>query len=115
MADDGGDCGASRIYIREDSQESLDRLRLGQKPHSDLGSHAECSLGTGEHASKVVARRFPGHAAQIHYLAVLQNHLHSQNVISGGAVGQAVGPSGVLGDIAAQAASFLARWVRSVA
>ena len=115
MADDCGNCGASRIHVRKDSQESLDRLRLGQEPHSDLGSHAERSLGTGEHASEVIARRFPGHAAQIHYLAVLQNHLHAQNVIGGGAVGQAVGPAGILGNVAAQATRFLAGWVRGVA
>ena len=47
--------------------------------------------------------------------SVLQHHLHPQHVVGGGAVGQAVRPAGVLGDVAPQAARPLARRVRRVA
>ena len=71
-------------------------------------------LGTHEDAPQVVARYFPGRAAQVHLGAVLQRHVHAQHVVGGHSIGQAVGAAGVLGHVSAQAAGPLAGGVGGV-
>ena len=99
----------------KDAQEGLDRLGEGEQPHGDLGGDAKGALGAHEYAPQVVPGNLPGLRAQVYHGAVLQRHPHAEDMVGGGAVGQAVGAAGVFGDVAAQAARLLAGGVGGVA
>ena len=115
MADDGGDGAAGGLDIGEHAQESLDCFREGKQPDGDLGGDAKGTLRAHENAPQVVPWNFPGPGAQVDHGAVFQRHPHAQDMVGGGAVGQAVRAAGVFRDVPAQAARLLAGRVGGVA
>ena len=83
-----------------------------EQPHDDLRGDGQGALGADHDAPEVVARRLPRPPAEPRHRAVSQHDLHAEDVVRGDAVGQAVRPAGVLGNVAAYCARPLAGRVR---
>src|SRR5262249_59084409 len=98
----------------EDREHRLDGLRLLEDAHDDPRGDPERALGADEDAGQVVAARVARLAAEPHDLAVGHDHLEPEDVIGGDAVLQGVRAAGVVGDVAADRARLLARWVGRV-
>ena len=71
-------------------------------------------LAADERAAQVVDRPAPASSPpSMHDLAVGQHDLEAEDVRVGDAVGEAVRPAGVVGDVAADRAALLAAGIRS--
>ena len=99
----------------EDAQKGADGFRQRQQSGEYFGGDAESAFGTDKSAAQVVAGGFAGGGAQVDDFPVLEDDFHADDMVGGGAVGQAVGAAGVFGDVAAEAASALAGGVGGVA
>ena len=89
-------------------------LGLPQNPDRRLGNNAELPFRADGEAKQIVAFRVEIIAAQFDDLAIHQNHFELQYVIRGHAVFQAMRAARVHGDIAANGAGELARWIGRV-
>ena len=113
--DAGGDDARGRLGRRLDvgkwREEDQRRLWRRRKPNQRLGDDAEHALGADHGPGEVVAG-VPGRAAAGPDDApVGQDDLETENVIRRHAVLEAMRSAGVLGDIAADGAGFLAGWI----
>ena len=88
-----------------------DERCLGRRRQADqrLGDDAEHALGADHGPGQVVAGVAGRAAAGPDDAAVGQDDLQTENVIRGHAVLEAVRAAGILGDVAADGAGFLAR------
>ncbi len=85
-----------------------------QQAHEGLRDDAERALGADDDAGEVVAGQVARGAAGPDDAAVRQHQLEAEDVVGRDAVGQAVRPAGVLGDVAADGAGALAGGVGGV-
>ena len=85
-----------------------------QQPHRGLGDDAELSLGADDQREEVVARRIEIIAADIEDLAIHHHDADAEHVVRRHAVFQAMGATGIGGDVAADGAGDLARRVRRI-
>ena len=99
---------ASSIDSEVDEQRAQ-RRRIGREPHCDLRRDAERSLAADEHAAQVVAGGLGLEAAERRQRPVGQHDLDGEDVRRRDAVGEAVRPARVVGDVAADRARLLAR------
>ena len=113
--DTGGDDArrgvGRRLDVRKWREEDERRLGRRRQANQRLGDDAEHALGADHGAGEVVAgvsRRAPAGPDDA---AVGQDDLQTENVIRGDAVLEAMRAAGVLGDVAADGAGFLAGWI----
>ena len=106
-----GDRGAGCIRVLETREQRPHRLRRRQNAQRQLRRDPECSLGADEQAEQI--RAFVPDR-QLDQLPIGQNDLGREHVVDGEAVLQAVRPSRVLGDVAADRAHLLRRRVGRV-
>jgi hypothetical protein len=81
---------------------------FAQQLHRDRRGDADRSLRADEESREIVAIGFGSLAAEVHDLAAGQHHFDSRHMIDGDAVQQRVRPAGILRNVAADGASFLA-------
>ena len=113
----GHDCGHTSPGIQrrgKPGEQRPRRLGLVHQPNGDFGDHAELPLGTDDQAKQVVTGQVEGLAPDLDHLAFHGHKGHAENVVGGHPVLQAMRPARVHGDIAADGAGDLARWVRRV-
>jgi hypothetical protein len=113
--DAGGDHAGDRLARgrdrRKDGEERAVGLGLPDETECRPGDDAEGSLGTDGDADEIVAGPILHRAAERHDLPRGQHELDREHVVRRDAVLQGVRPPGVLGDVAADRAGRLARWV----
>ena len=83
----------------------------GRQPNQRLGDDAEHTLGADHGAGEVVAGVSGRATAGPDDAPVGQDDLQTENVIRGDAVLEAMRTAGVLGDVPADGAGSLARWI----
>ena len=102
-----GDGGAGLVEVRKDGQQGLHGLRLSEQADDGLRNDRQRALGADHHAAQVVPGALAGASAEPLHRAVGGHYLHTENVVGGDAVGQAVGSAGVLGNVPANGARLL--------
>ena len=94
---DGADGVAGLADGVKDGEEGADGFGLGEQLDADLGDDADRALAADDAADEVVAGALAVGAADPLDLAVGGDELKAEDVVGGGAVGEAVGAAGVLG------------------
>ncbi len=92
-----------------DREQRFRRLRQPRELYSNFGDKRESPLGTNEKPGEIVAGRIKRGAAKMNELAARQYNLEREYMIRRHTISQRVRPAGILGDIAADRASLLAR------
>ena len=105
---------AGRLDLGETDHQRARGFRLLQDPHRDLGDDTEQAFRPRDDAHQVIARGFRGLAAYLQDFARDQHDFAAQHIVGGHAVFQAMHAAGILGDIAADRAGYLRRWIGRV-
>ncbi len=113
-ADDGGNALSGRLARGKADQHRPRRLGLRQDPQRRLGDDAELPLRADDEGEEIVALRIRIGPADLDDVAVDQHHLEAKHVVRRHAVLEAVRAPRVHGEVAADGAGELARWVGRV-
>ena len=106
------DHGLRRVIDRfVDREQSLRRFGQPRKFHRDFGHQSESAFGADEKPGEIVARRIERGAAKMNEFAARQHDLKRQHMIRRHAISERMRPAGIFGDVAANRASLLARWI----
>ena len=109
--DHGGGGVAGLFHVVERGEDHARGLRLGHQLDRDFGSHCEHALGAHDQREQVIARRIERLAAEFDQLALDGAAAHTQHIVHGEAVLEAVHAARVLGYVAAHAAGDLRRGI----
>ncbi len=97
--------------IVEARQHASRLLRIRRELDGDFGDHRQQAFRTVDQREQVVTGGIERFAAEFDDVAVDQNGAHAPHIVHGEAILQAVHAAGVFGDIAADSARDLRRWV----
>ena len=111
--DDRADGLRAIVDAGEVHQHRADHRWVLRQPHAHLGGDAAHALAADERAAQVVAVRLGFVATQLRDLAVGQHDFEPEHVRGRHSVGQAMRPTGVVGDVAADRAALLAAGIGS--
>ena len=89
-------------------------LRTRQQPQRDLQGDAKEPLRAHEKSGEIRPHSLKARRAELHELPIGKDGANPQHMVGCHAVLQAMHAAGVEGDIAADGADELARWIRSV-
>ena len=93
---------------RERQQQGAHRRWVRRQADGDFGGDSECAFTADERASQIEPGRLVLQPSEFSDLPVGQDDLDGQNMGVRDAVGEAVGASRIVGDIAAERADLLA-------
>ena len=77
------------------------------QPHQGPGHHPQGALGTDDQPFQIQTRGVGRQPAEHHHLATGENHLETQDVAGGAALGETMGAPTVVGDVAPDGAGGL--------
>ncbi len=108
-------CGSNRgnrlrgiVHRLEDPQKGCNFFRLAQQFHRNRRGNADRPLRADKEPRHIVAAGIRSLAAKLNDFAARQHYLYSGNVIHCDAIHQGMRTAGVLGDVTADGAGFLA-------
>ena len=110
-ADHGGDAVSRAFDCGEANEKRTRPRRFRQDPDCDFGHDAQHAFGADHDAEHVIAFGIEMLAAEAQDLAVDRHHFDADDVVGREAVFKAMNSARILGDVPADRAGDLARWV----